>query len=51
MKKMFLLVAALTVVAGVAAANVKHSPSDEEVEKAIDARLHTMLVKLNSEKK
>lgn len=39
------------VLAGVAVARTARAPSDAEVEAAIDARLHVMLVKLNAEKK
>ncbi|MFO0594351.1 MAG: hypothetical protein U0228_03580 [Myxococcaceae bacterium] len=51
MKKIFVSMLVMTVVAGVAAANVQHKTSTEEVNQAIDARLHAMLVKLNAEKK
>ena len=53
MKKMIFAATVMTVVmAGVAAASgVNRKPTNEEVEKAIDSRLHAMLVKLNAEKK
>lgn len=54
MKKVLVsMVAVLTmVVAGVSVAgSLQRSPTDAEVEKAIDSRLHQMLVKLNAEKK
>jgi len=53
MKKIFVSMLVMTVVAGVAAANVQHKTSTEEGNhnQAIDARLHAMLVKLNAEKK
>jgi hypothetical protein len=54
MKKLLISMAAVMtmVVAGVAVAgSFTHKPSEAEVEKAIDSRLHAMLVKLNAEKK
>ncbi len=52
MKKTLFAMAAMTMVAaGVAAASAKPNVTDEQVESAIDARLHAMLVKLNAEKK
>jgi len=52
MKKLFFAAAVVTVVAaGVASAGSHKKPTDQEVEKAIDSRLHAMLVKLNAEKK
>ena len=53
MKKFIFAMTAVTVVmAGVAAASgVNRKPSDQDVEQAIDSRLHAMLVKLNAEKK
>jgi hypothetical protein len=54
MKNLMLSLAALTTmaVAGVAVASAQsREPTDAEVQRAIDARLHAMLVKLNSEKK
>ena len=54
MKKLLVSMAAVMtmVVAGVAVAGSKtHRTTDAEVEKAIDTRLHAMLVKLNAEKK
>lgn len=53
MKKFIFAMTAVTVVmAGVAAASgVNRKPTPEEVDLAIDSRLHAMLVKLNAEKK
>lgn len=53
MKKMIAMVAlAVVAVAGVAVAGARSTrPSDDEVNAAIDARLHQMLVKLNAQKK
>lgn len=52
MKKLFFTAAMMTVVmAGAAAASAHRRVSDREVEQAIDSRLHSMLVKLNAEKK
>lgn len=52
MKKLIFAVTMTTLVlAGVAAAGSQRTPTDAEVERAIDARLHVMLVKLNAEKK
>ena len=51
------LIFAVTVVSGLMAGGALASsitqprPSDAEVNKAIDTRLHAMLVKLNAEKK
>lgn len=51
MKKIvFSAVAAVTALATVAIAGHR-KPTNDEVEKAIDQRLHVMLVKLNAEKK
>jgi len=51
MKKIvFTAVAVVTAMATVALAGHK-KPSNDDVEKAIDTRLHAMLVKLNAEKK
>ncbi len=54
MKKLLIAVTAMTgLMAGAALAGsmVHPRPSDVEVNKAIDSRLHAMLVKLNAEKK
>ncbi len=52
MKKIVFAMAVLTVaVAGVATAGAQREVTDQQVESAIDARLHEMLVKLNAEKK
>ncbi len=54
MKKVLVSMAAVMtmVLAGVAVAgSLTRSPSETAVEKAIDTRLHAMLVKLNAEKK
>lgn len=54
MKKLTISMAAVMtmVMAGVAVAgSLSRKPSEAEVEKAIDSRLHAMLVKLNAEKK
>lgn len=53
MKKLTISMAAVMtmVVAGVAVAGSFRKPSEADVEKAIDNRLHAMLVKLNAEKK
>ncbi|MGV3622236.1 MAG: hypothetical protein ACO1OB_15540 [Archangium sp.] len=52
MKKIVFAMAVMTVaVAGVATASSHRKVTDEQVESAIDARLHQMLVKLNAEKK
>ncbi len=49
-KLLFSMVAVMTV--GVAlAGSMTRKPSEADVEKAIDSRLHAMLVKLNAEKK
>jgi hypothetical protein len=50
--KKILVVATLTMaMAGAALARTARAPSDEDVNRAIDARLHAMLLKLNAEKK
>lgn len=54
MKKLLFAVTAMTgLMAGGALASsiVQPHPSDAEVNKAIDSRLHAMLVKLNADKK
>lgn len=54
MKKLLIAVTVMSgLMAGAALASsiVRPHPSDAEVNKAIDSRLHAMLVKLNAEKK
>jgi hypothetical protein len=51
MKKILVVATLMMAVTGAALARTSRSPSDEEVNRAIDARLHAMLLKLNAEKK
>ncbi len=51
MKTMLVAAALMTAMAGAALARTGVRPSDDEVNRAIDARLHAMLLKLNAEKK
>lgn len=52
MKKLLILASLIVAAAATAATTLSHRKvSDAEVNRAIDERLHEMLVKLNAEKK
>lgn len=51
MKKILVVAAMTMAVAGAALARTQTRPSDDDVNRAIDARLHAMLLKLHAEKK
>lgn len=51
MKNILFVAVLLTTAATAVAGSMKHKASQAEVERAIDSRLHEMLVKLNAEKK